>query len=154
MIWMKNILPATTQRVAAYTNPEINIMIRNNTLENLMCMEDVEEAELSRRIRSLNSEWDIERFEEAKAAMCVMGCSLFGIAKNKYWSFLTLVAGVFLLQHALLGWCPSAPLMRKMGIRTAEEINQEKTVLKMLRKDFNHVKPNDLKELLKAAEKQ
>lgn len=154
MIWMKNILPATTQRVAAYTNPEINTMIRNNTLENLMCMEDVEEAELSRRIRSLNSEWDIERFEEAKAAMCVMGCSLFGIAKNKYWSFLTLVAGVFLLQHALLGWCPSAPLMRKMGIRTAEEISQEKTVLKMMRKDFTHVKSNDSKELLKAAEKQ
>ncbi len=154
MIWMKNVLPATTQRVAAYTNPEINTMIRNNTLENLMCMEDVEEAELSRRIRSLNYEWDIERFEEAKAAACVMGCSLFGIAKNKYWSFLTLVAGVFLLQHALLGWCPGAPLMRKMGIRTAEEINQEKMVMKILRKDFAHAKPNGSKELLKAAEKQ
>jgi hypothetical protein len=83
-----------------------------------------------------------------------MGCSLFGIAKNKYWSFLTLIAGTFLLQHALLGWCPSAPLMRKLGIRTAEEISQEKMVLKMLRKDFAHVKPNDAKDLLKAAEKQ
>ncbi len=154
MIWMKNVLPATTQRVAAYTSPEINHMIRSSTLENLMCMEDAEEVELNRRIQKLNSEWDIERFEEAKAAVCVMGCSLFGIAKNKYWSFLTLIAGTFLLQHALLGWCPSAPLMRKLGIRTAEEISQEKMVLKMLRKDFAHVKPNDAKDLLKAAEKQ
>jgi hypothetical protein len=43
MIWMKNVLPATTQRVAAYTSPEINHMIRSSTLENLMCMEDAEE---------------------------------------------------------------------------------------------------------------
>lgn len=154
MIWTKNILPATTHRVAAYTNPEINEMIRKNTLENLLCLEDAEEEELSKRIRNLNSEWDTERFVEAKAALCVMGCSLFGIAKNKYWSFLSLIAATFLLQHALLGWCPSAPVMRKLGIRSAEEINQEKTVLKMLRKDYAHAKPNDAAGLLKAAEKQ
>ncbi len=154
MIWMKNILPATSQRVATYTNPEINELIRSNTLENLLCLEDAEAEELTRRIQKLNSEWDIERFVEAKAALCVMGCSMFGIAKNKYWSFLTLIAATFLLQHALLGWCPSAPIMRKVGIRTAEEINQEKAVLKILRKDFAHAKSNDAAELLKAAEKQ
>lgn len=154
MIWMKNVLPATTQRVAAYTNPDVNKMIRSNTLENLTCLEDGEEAEISKRIRKLNSEWDTERFEEAKAAVCVMGCSLFGIAKNKYWSFLTLIAATFLLQHALLGWCPSTPVIRKMGIRTSEEISREKMVLKMFRKDFAHVKTNDAEELLKAAEKQ
>jgi hypothetical protein len=83
-----------------------------------------------------------------------MCCSLFGIAKNKYWSFLTLIAGTFLLQHALLGWCPSTPFIRKMGVRTPEEIAEEKMVLKMLRKDFAHVKADDAEDLLKAAEKQ
>jgi len=154
MIWMKNVLPPTTHRVAAYTNPAVNEEIRRSTLENLSCLEDAEEEELTRRIRSLNSEWDTERFVEAKAALCIMGCSLFGIAKSKCWSFITLITATFLLQHALLGWCPSAPLMRKMGIRTAEEIGQEKLVLKMMRKDFAHVKSNDAEELLKAAEKQ
>ncbi len=154
MIWMKNVLPSTTERVATYTNPEINEMIRKNTLENLTRLEEAEEEELTRRIRQLNSEWDTERFVEAKAAVCVMGCSLFGIAKNKYWSFLTLITGTFLLQHALLGWCPTAPVMRKMGIRTAEEISQEKSVLKMLRKDFAHAKSNAPEDLLKTAEKQ
>lgn len=154
MIWMKNILPATAHRVATYTDPEVNEMIRNNTLENLKCLEDGEEQEISRRIQALNSEWDTERFEEAKAAVCIMGCSLFGLAKHKFWSLLTLIAGTFLLQHALLGWCPSTPCVRKMGVRTPEEICQEKMVLKMLRKDFAHVKPNDAEELLKAAEKQ
>lgn len=154
MIWMKNVLPSTTNRVATYTNPDVNEMIRNNTIDNLACLEEADEEELSRRIQKLNNEWDMERFVEARAAVCVMGSSLFGISKNRYWSFLTLIAGTFLLQHALIGWCPTAPIMRKMGIRTAEEINQEKMVLKVLRKDFGHVKTNDAEELLKAAEKQ
>lgn len=154
MIWMKNILPATTQRVATYTNPAVNEMIRTGTLDDLMCLADAEEEELSRRIRALNAEWDTERFVEAKAALCVMGCSLFGMSKNKWWSFVSLISATFLLQHALLGWCPTAPLVRKMGIRTPEEISREKFVLKMLRKDFAHVKANDAEELLKAAEKQ
>lgn len=154
MLWMKNVLPETTQRVATYTNPGVNEMIRTATLDNLMCLEDADEEEISRRIRALNAEWDTERFVEAKAALCVMGCSLFGMAKNKYWSFISLITATFLLQHALLGWCPTAPLMRKMGIRTPEEISREKFVLKMLRKDFAHVKQNDSEELLKAAEKQ
>jgi Protein of unknown function (DUF2892). len=151
---MKNVLPETTQRVAAYTAPEINEMIRSNTLENLSDLEDADEDELTRRIQQLNAEWDIERFEEAKAGVCIMCCSLLGMSKHKFWSFLTLITGTFLLQHALLGWCPSTPAMRKMGIRTAEEISQEKTVVKMMRKDFAHVKPNDAESLLKAAEKQ
>jgi hypothetical protein len=154
MIWMKNVLPATTQRVATYTCPEVNEMIRNNTLENLKCLEGADEEELTKRIQQLNSEWDMERFVETRAAVCILGCSLFGFAKHKCWSFLTLIAGTFLLQYALHGWCPTAPIMRKMGIRTAEEINQEKIVLKALRKDFVHVKTNNADELLKAAEKQ
>ena len=154
MIWMKNVLPATTQRVETYTNPAVNAMIRTDTLDDLLCLEDAGEEELSRRIQALNAEWDTERFVEAKAALCVMGCSLFGMSKNKWWSFVSLISATFLLQHALLGWCPSAPLMRKIGIRTPEEISREKFVLKMLRKDFAHAKGNDAEELLKAAEKQ
>jgi hypothetical protein len=154
MIWMKNVLPATTQRVATYTNPAVNEAIRTAALDDLMCLEDAEEEELTRRIQTLNAEWDTERYVEAKAALCVMGCSLFGMAKNKCWSFISLITATFLLQHALLGWCPTAPIMRKMGIRTPEEISREKFVLKMLRKDFAHVKQNDAEELMKAAEKQ
>lgn len=153
MLW-KNILPATTQRVAVFTNPGVNEVIRGSTLENLICMEDARETELTRRIEKLNSEWDMDRFMEAKAAVCVMGCSLLGITKSKSWGFVSLITATFLLQHALLGWCPSAPIMRKMGIRTAEEINREKMVLKLLRKDFAHIKSNDAEELLEAMEKQ
>lgn len=154
MIWRKNILPATTQRVAVYADPDISDKIRTYTKDNLVSLQDADEEELSRRIQTLNAEWDTERFMEAEAAVCIMGCSLLGISKSKFWSFLTLISGAVLLQYALLGWCPSMPAKRKLGLRTAEEISQEKIVLKMLRKDFDHIKANDVEALLKAAEKQ
>ena len=154
MICMKSILPPTSRRVSIYTDHEVNEMIRNNTLDNLSSYEDADIEEISRRIQQLNSEWDTERFVETKAALTIMGTSLLGISKNKFWSFLTLIAGTFLLQHALLGWCPSSPVMRKMGIRTSEEIQQEKMVLKALRKDLGHIKSDDAEDLLKMMEKQ
>jgi hypothetical protein len=38
----------------------------------------------------------------------------------------------FLLQHALQGWCPPLPILRRMGVRTRGEIDQEKYELKAL----------------------
>jgi hypothetical protein len=42
----------------------------------------------------------------------------------------------FLLQHAVQGWCPPLPLLRRLGVRTADEINEERYALKALRGDF------------------
>ncbi len=46
-----------------------------------------------------------------------------------------IVAG-FLLQHAVQGWCPPVPIFRRMGIRTAREIDSERYALKIIRGDF------------------
>ena len=154
MLWMKEKLPPTTQRLAAHTCPEVNDMIRSRTLETLSRMEDAGEPELTARIEALNKEWDMDRCTEAKAALCILGCSLLGASKSKFWSLMSMVSAGFLLHYALFGWCPSAPIMRKMGIRTAEEISLEKYVLKAFRRDFSNVKPIDAAKLLTAAEKQ
>jgi hypothetical protein len=42
----------------------------------------------------------------------------------------------FLLQHAIQGWCPPVPILRRLGFRTADEINRERYALKALRGDF------------------
>jgi hypothetical protein len=34
---------------------------------------------------------------------------------------------LLLLMHALQGWCPPLPVIRKLGVRTAKEIFEEKT---------------------------
>jgi len=36
----------------------------------------------------------------------------------------------FLLQHAIQGWCPPIPILRRFGFRTADEINRERYALR------------------------
>jgi hypothetical protein len=48
----------------------------------------------------------------------------------------------FLFQHAIQGWCPPVPVLRKLGFRTSYEIEQERRALMALRGDFRHVAEN------------
>jgi hypothetical protein len=47
------------------------------------------------------------------------------------------VVSGFLLRHAIEGWCPPVPLLRRWGVRTRLEIEQERYALKLLRGDFD-----------------
>ena len=108
---------------------------------------------MSDKIEKLNHEWDTERFLETNAASVVLLCSIIGYKKRKCGLFLlTGAIGFFLLQHALQGWCPPLPVIRKMGVRTAEEINSEKMVYKKIRGDFLQ-DIDDANSLLEMAEK-
>ena len=48
----------------------------------------------------------------------------------------------FLFQHAIQGWCPPLPILRRMGYRTMREIDIERTALKALRGDFGVASPD------------
>jgi len=147
----KEILPPTFKRVSVHTKPDINAGIRFRTMERLENYQD-EPFMISQRLEELNYEWDTERFLEANAASIVILSTILGLTKSKYWFFLSGAVGMFLLQHALQGWCPPIPLIRRWGIRTAEEIHNEKIVLKMLRGDFKE-EAGDISAMLTIAEK-
>ena len=42
----------------------------------------------------------------------------------------------FLLVHAVWGWCPPTPILRRLGLRTRAEIDYDRYALKNLRGDF------------------
>lgn len=132
----KNILPPTSKRVLLRTDPKINAEIRNQTVRNLNIFKNCSEPDISERIRSLSQEWDTERVLEVNASMLVLLSSYLGIKTGRIWFLLTGAAAVFMLQHALQGWCPPLPFIRKWGVRTADEIYAEKTALKLMRGDF------------------
>jgi hypothetical protein len=46
----------------------------------------------------------------------------------------------FLFQHAVQGWCPPVPVLRRLGFRTVYEIEDETQALKALRGDFAKVR--------------
>lgn len=149
----KNLIPATTRRVSRKTDKTINSQIRERTIVNIK-NQGIEENKLSDRIKELNYEWDIERILEANASSIVLVSSILGFMKNKnHWFLLTGFVGFFLLQHAFQGWCPPVPIFRKLGIRTEQEIQNEKFTLKILRGDF-HQLSSETKHILSMVEKQ
>jgi hypothetical protein len=98
------------------------------------------EEALDARIQELDREWDIERWLETNASSVgLIGLGL-GASVNRRWFALT--AGVlgFLLLHGTQGWCPPLPVLRRLGVRTRTEINEERFALKYLRGDFDHVR--------------
>jgi hypothetical protein len=99
-------------------------------------------ADLSRRILELEQEWDIERWIEMNASLLAFSGVSLALFRGKRWLVLPAAVTAFLFQHAVQGWCPPVPLLRRLGVRTRQEILRELYALKALRGDFS-----DLKEI-------
>lgn len=127
-------LPGTMQRVKEQTPDAINREIQKNIQANINYFRGRDQAEIEQRIEELNQEWDTERVLEANASTLVIVGSILAATVNKKWNILTGVVGSFLLQHAIQGWCPPLPLIRRLGTRTVSEINQEKEALQKMLK--------------------
>lgn len=136
-------LPPTTRRVSDHTSPQVNERIRCRTEARLTQLAAAGPEAIERRLQELDREWDVERALEANAAtVSLLGLGLGTFAHRRYLALPALVAG-FLLQHALQGWCPPLPILRRMGYRTQSEIEQERYALKVLRGDFREVASPD-----------
>jgi len=135
--------------MTAMMNPptEADLVRRNNSEEQLMKIErqiagnirfysKLPEAAISRRICELEGEWSVERWLGTNAyALAFSGVTL-GLTVNRRWFALPILVTGFLFQHAIQGWCPPVPVLRKLGVRTRAEIDREKYALKILRGDF------------------
>ena len=130
-----SLLPATTRRVERNTDAADNQRIRATIAVNVRYYAEHPE-QIDRRLAELDREWDIERVLEANAAGLALGGSLLGLLRHRGFLILPLLVTAFLLQHALQGWCPPVPLLRRRGVRTAAEIERERAALKALRGDF------------------
>lgn len=134
-------LNPTAERVARNTPTEVNEEIRWQTEANISRFSMASPAEIEQRLTELDREWDIERCIETLApGFTLLGLGL-GMTVNRRWLVLPIVVQTFLLQHALQGWCPPISVLRRLGVRTAEEINQERYALKALRGDFPKTTP-------------
>lgn len=128
------VLPATQTRVAENTPEWINRQIRRFTEENIRYYA-ARPYEIPRRLRELEAEWDVERI----LAVNMSTIALTGLAlsrKREEWLILPAAVLLFFMQHALQGWCPPIPLLRRLGFRTSKEIYQEKYALKAIWGDF------------------
>ncbi len=129
-------LPSTADRVSLNTSCEVNAKIRKRTLANVSEFAGASAEDIEDRLHELDHEWDIERAIEANASsVALIGLGLGALVDRRFFVLPGIVAG-FLFQHAVQGWCPPVPILRRMGFRTQSEIERERSTLKALRGDF------------------
>ena len=146
-------IPTTVDRVPNQTCAAVNDKIRRQTEESIARVKQGGATAIARRLEELDSEWDVERAIEANAATAsIVGLAL-GVTVNRRWLALPAVVGAFLLQHAVQGWCPPLPVLRRLGFRTVSEIDYERYALKALRGDFADLHPDKRDRGNKFAEK-
>jgi hypothetical protein len=123
-------IPSTTDRVPRQTAAHVNEQIRRHTDANIACTLTAGPAAIRQRLTELEREWDIERLLETNASSAILVGSALGAFVDKRFFAIPAVIAAFLLQHAVQGWCPPLPVLRRLGVRTAEEINREREALK------------------------
>jgi hypothetical protein len=134
-------IPTTAERVSSHTADHVNEDIRRQAEERVESVARGGPSAIDARLAELDAEWDIERTLEANAASVSLVGLALGAFVDRRWFVLPAVVAGFLLQHALQGWCPPISVLRRLGIRTETEINQERYALKALRGDFDGVDP-------------
>lgn len=130
-------IPATAKRVEQHTSPHLNHRNEQRLEERVAYYQQQSPARISDRLKELDQEWDVERTLQTNfATLSIVGALLTGAA-NRHWAVLALGVPAFMVQHAIQGWCPPLPVLRRLGIRTTREISDERFALKSLRGDFD-----------------
>lgn len=66
--------------------------------------------------------------------MIGLGIAL-GLARGRKWFGLSAMAASMVILHGVQGWYPLLPLFRRLGVRSQNEIEEERHALRILRGD-------------------
>ena len=127
-------ISTSAERVTGQTDEAVNDRIRRQT-EVRLAYFAAHTEQIDRRLRELDEEWDIERALETGSSALTLAGLLLGVARSRKWLLLSLGVQGFFMQHALQGWCPPLPVLRRLGFRTQYEIERERYAVKALRGD-------------------
>ena len=128
--------PLADQRVTARASSLSNDRIQARTLHDVARFCGADDQTLTRRIRELEREWDVERTIEVHAGSVSLLGLVLGVTVDRRFLALPFAVAGFLVLHALEGLYPALPVMRRLGVRTSAEIRQEILALRILRGDF------------------
>ena len=127
---MNTMFELKQDRVRNHTADKVNQKIDQCTQKNIQRFSNESRDVVQDRIKKLNEELDIEQALQFTSALnALVGIGL-GLTVNKKWLLLSAISSAFLIQHSLQGWCPPLPVLRRLGVRTRDEINQEIDALK------------------------
>ena len=129
-------------RVREHTAGDVNARLDDEMRDRLFRDSILGDRELSERIDALDREWDIERYLEVLAPTLALAGVSLAMRGNRRWLLLPAAVLSFLVEHAVQGWCPPLAVLRRRGVRTRREIEEERYALKALRGDFSGLPPD------------
>lgn len=138
-------------RVRARTRREINERIDRETEQNLLSVSSADNQILQEKISAVGHEWSFERIVEVEAALTGLAGIVIGAAVDRRFLAIPGFAAAMMLLHATQGWYPLLPLLRRLKVRSQDEIDREYYALKALRGDFDPVADADSKRRAAAA---
>jgi hypothetical protein len=126
-------------RLRANTRPDVNERLDHNTELRLREAASRSKDGLTDRITDLGREWNFDRVIEVEASMTGLTGLVLGAFLDPRFLLMPGMAASMLLLHSVQGWYPLLPLLRRLGLRSQEEIDREYYALKALRGDFDDV---------------
>jgi hypothetical protein len=132
-------IPTTIDRHARHTHRRVNDCISEHTRDNVARYASASPQLLDQRLQELAREWDVERVTAAAAGLGLAAGLILTLVAGLWWLLVPAAIASCLLLHAVAGWSPVLPLIRRLGYRTGCEIAHERYALKALRGDFQRL---------------
>lgn len=129
-------IPGTSNRVSDNTSDRVNESIRQATRVTVASHAAAGPTAVAARLAALEREWDFERVMGLALGTAVLAGIAINRAGRQRGLLLAAAAAASLIAHASHGWSPLLGTFRRLGFRTAQEIQEERQALKALRGDF------------------
>ncbi len=134
-----------TDRVRRYTSQEILQKIEDDIERHIKFYAAQPDHVIQDRIQALRREWSMERWLELDVAAVGLLTAFMALRGKKRWGLLTGAALGMFLYHAVRGYEPMIPILRRMGVRTRQEIDREIYALKALLGHLSRIPPEKLR---------
>ena len=125
-------LTAMTERISQSMSEKVNDRVRVRTQEDIEYYR-AHSDEIDKRLEELDREWPLERILQTNASVLALSGVILGAFQDRRWLILSAVPCAFLLLHGLTGWAPPVEGLRRMGVRTFLEIDEERCALMAMR---------------------
>lgn len=133
-------MDSITDRARRHTARSVLRRIDDDTVDHLLEVEHHPEA-AGERLQALDREWDLDRTLEVEAATVgLLGLALGVLVRPAFLAVPATVGGAVFL-FGTRGIYPLLPIFRRLGIRSAREIERERYAIKALRGDFEALPP-------------
>ena len=122
----------TAQRVHSNTARPVQAMLDQRLQQNIAQCTESGPSAIRQRLAQLDREWNLERFIEVEAPLMIILGAALGLSRDRRWLGLSALAAGMVLTHSFQGWYPLMPVLRRLGVRSQDEIEEERMALLVL----------------------